>query len=257
MFAWCVIPARAEIMPDPLALPELLGAQASTIQVFEPHLTVGEEYVAVDYVGYPADTVLNMLFGASWPTDAEAIEFRALDGYVSRIPVEWLQTGKGWLVFQRGDGADFTVDNPAQNQLDVPLGPYYLVWDNMNDRALLSEGAHNWPYQVSEIVISFGSDAAMRPVALSFEFDEAIELTKTHCLSCHQVNGYGGSKFPGNLAQFAKIRTQENFVARLLDPRSQEPFTSMPALDTRLPEDERHSIAEQIYAYLASLPVAE
>lgn len=49
--------------------------------VYEPHLSVG------DYVGYPAVDVIAHLFGDDWQGKARTVEFRALDGYVSRIDV--------------------------------------------------------------------------------------------------------------------------------------------------------------------------
>ena len=250
-------PGRAAEMPAVDDLQARMGAQAATVTVYEPHLSVGDEHTAVDYVGYPAVDVMARLFGPDWQSEAETIEFRALDGYVSRLPVERFLSEGAFIVFARGDGSPFTVDNLAQNETDVPLGPYYLVWDNMGNPALLEEGARNWPYQVAEVNLVTLSDAALLPPGLDKRFHEGAALAKTHCLSCHLVNGYGGEKFEANLAEVAKVYEETEFIRLVLAPPSVLEETTMPPLSDRLAEDERQRIAKALFDYLAALPVLE
>ena len=249
--------ARAAEMPAVVDLQARMGAPAATVTVYEPHLSVGDEHTAVDYVGYPAVDVMASLFGPDWQSEAETIEFRALDGYVSRLPVERFLSEGAFIVFARGDGSPFTVDNLAQNETDVPLGPYYLVWDNMGNPALLEEGARNWPYQVAEVNLVTLSDAALLPPGLDARFHEGAALAKTHCLSCHLVNGYGGEKFEANLAEVAKVYEETEFVRLVLEPLSVLEETTMPPLSDRLSETERKRIARALFDYLVVLPVLE
>ena len=250
-------PLHAAEMPPVDDLQARMGAPAGTVTVYEPHLSVGDEHVAVDYVGYPAVDVMARLFGADWQGEAETVEFRALDGYVSRIAVERFMTEGAFIVFARGDGSPFTVDNLAQNQSDVPLGPYYLAWDNIGNPALLAEGARNWPYQVAEVNLVTLSDAALLPEGLDARFHEGAALAKTHCLSCHLVNGYGGEKFEANLAEVAKVYEEDEFVRLVLAPLSVLEETTMSPLSDRLDEDERQRIAKALFDYLVALPVLE
>ena len=249
--------ARAAEMPATEALQAEMGALAGTVTVYEPHLSVGDEHVAVDYVGYPAVDVLAYLFGADWHAQAETVEFRALDGYVSRIDAARFLAEGASIVFARRDGAPFTVDNLAQNETGVPLGPYYLVWDNMGNPALLEEGARNWPYQVAEVNLVTLSDAALLPPGLDERFHEGAALAKIHCLSCHKINGYGGQKFEANLAEVAKVYEVTEFVRLVLEPLSVLEETTMPALSERLPEPERERIAKALFDYLTAIPVLE
>ena len=252
-----VSPLRAAEMPAVDALQAQMGAPAGTVTVYEPHLSVGDAHTAVDYVGYPAIDVMARLFGADWQSEAETVEFRALDGYVSRLPVERFLSEGAFIVFARGDGSPFTVDNLAQNETDVPLGPYYLVWDNIGNPALLAEGARNWPYQVAEVNLVTLSDAALLPPGLDERFHEGAALAKTHCLSCHLVNGYGGRKFEANLAEVAKVYDEAEFVRLVLEPLSVLEETTMPPLSDRLAEAERQRIAKSLFDYLQALPVLE
>ena len=248
-------PLRAAEMPAIAALQERMGIPAATVTVYEPHLSVGDTHVAVEYVGYPAVDVMARLFGADWSSQAETVEFRALDGWVSRLAVERFLTEGAFIVFRRGDGSPFTIDNLAQNQTGVPLGPYYLVWDNIGNPARLAEGAGNWPYQVAEVNLVTLSDAALLPPGLDARFHEGAALAKTHCLSCHKVNSFGGEKHEGNLAEIAKNYEEAEFVSLVLAPLSVFDETTMPPLSDRLAEPERERIAKALFDYLNALPV--
>ncbi len=246
--------ARAEKIPDPKTLADKSGVRPVTITVIEPHLSTPKNPVAVAYLAFPAPTALSAALGPGW-AKAETIEFRALDGYVSRIDVARLTSGKTYFAFARADRSPFTVDNRTQNEKNVPLGPYYLVWDNRDDPSLLAEGVRNWPYQVDDVSLFNVSDAALHPPGLNPALEPGLTNTKTHCLTCHKVNGYGGEKVGLNLALIARALTAPDFVKWTLEPSSVKPDTTMPALAANLPEAERRATAESIYDYLSHVPV--
>jgi len=250
-------PLGAAEMPAVEDLQARMGAPAEAVKVYELHLSVGDEHVAVDYVGYPAVDVLARLFGADWASQAKTVELRALDGYVLRVAAERFLTVDAFFVFGREDGSAFTVDNLLQNQTDVPLGPYYLVWDNIGNPALIEEGPGKWIYQISEVDLVTLSDAALLPEGLDARFHEGAALAREHCLRCHMVNGYGGEKHEGNLAEIAKNYEKAAFVSVVLAPRSVFEEGTMPALSARLAEDERERIAKALFDYLSAIPVLE
>ena len=250
-------PLRAAEMPTADDLQAQMGTPAETITVYELHLSAGDDHVAVDYVGYPAVDVLARLFGADWHTRGDTVEFRASDGYVLRVAIDRLLTVDAYLVFGHTDGSPFTVDNLLQNQSDVPLGPYYLVWDNIGNPALIKEGPGTWIYQIIEANLVSLSDQALLPAGLDARFHEGAALAKTHCLNCHMVNGYGGEKFEGNLAEFAKVYGEAEFIRLVLAPLSVLEETTMPPLSPRLAEPERDRIAKALFDYLKALPVLE
>ena len=250
-------PLRAAEMPSVDDLEAQMGAPAETVTVYEPHLSVGDEHVTVDYVGYPAVDVLARLFGADWASQAKTVELRALDGYVLRVAADRFLTVDAFFVFALGDGSPFTVDNLLQNQTDVPLGPYYLVWDNIGNPALIEEGPGTWIYQIAEANLVTLSDAALLPEGLDARFHEGAALAKEHCLRCHLVNGFGGEKHEGNLAEITKGYEEAVFVSVVLAPLSVFEETTMPPLSDRLAEDERQRIAKALFDYLTAIPVLE
>ncbi len=252
-----VSPLRAAEMPTADDLQAQMGTPAETVTVHELHLSVGDDHVAVDYVGYPAVDVLARLFGTDWHTQGDTVEFRASDGYVLRVAIDRLLTVDSYLVFGHRDGSPFTVDNLLQNQTDVPLGPYYLVWDTIGNPTLIEEGPGTWIYQIIEADLVSLSDRALLPAGLDPRFHEGAALAKTHCLNCHMVNGYGGEKFEGNLAEFAKVYDEAAFIRLILAPLSVLEETTMPPLSPRLDEPERERIAKALFDYLKALPVLE
>ena len=247
--------AQSAELPPVAELQRQLASAAQTVPVYEPHLSVGESHVVIEYIGYQANDVMARLFGENWEGQGRTIEFRAQDGYVSRIDVSRFAEESAYLVFAREDGAPFTVDNVEQNEMGMPLGPYYLVWDNISSPALVLEGTRNWPYQVTEVRLVTLSDQALVPKGLDAGFHEGARLVRTHCLSCHTVNGFGGAKFEGNLAEIVKDYGEEDFLHLVLTPASERAGATMPALSDRLSEGERRRIADAVFDYLKAVPV--
>jgi mono/diheme cytochrome c family protein len=247
--------ADAAAIPAPEAL-EQDGARPVALTVIEPHERAPGHPVAVDYLAFPAPVVLSAALGRDWGTKAKTIEFRARDGYVSRIDVRRLMSGRAYLAFARADRSPFTVDNLDQHEKNLSLGPYYLVWDNRRDADLLAEGARNWPYQVFDVSISQGSDDALRPPGFDPALEPSLTNVKAYCLTCHKVNGFGGDKVEGNLALVARDMTAAEFVKWTLEPSAVRPETTMPPLSTTLAEPERRAIARSIYEYLSHVPIA-
>jgi len=241
-------------LPSSADLEVLMKAPPRVFRVVEPHLSLGGQQVKKDYMGYPASAVFKVLLGPDWDRLPADIEFRALDGYVSRIEIQRFKKYQAYLVFAIKDKTAFTVDNPGQNEKAVPLGPYYLVWDNIRSPELLQQEAADWPYQVSQIAISTARRQALLPGTLAQRFSEHAALAQKHCLTCHQVNGYGGDKWPIDLAVQAKSIPEAAFLAWVLNPSAQKPSTTMPPLLVSLPLEKRKTEAKKIYQYLRALP---
>ena len=248
--------AHALELPPQSELQKRLSHKPGTVSVVEPHLSTKAKPVRVDYVGYPAAQVLDALFGADWKADGMDIEFRALDGYVSRIPNQRFRQYRAYLVFQRKGQDRFEVDNILQNEKRVALGPYYLVWDNIRSPALIAEGGSFWPYQISQISVSGSRLNALLPGDMRTRYAEHAALAQKLCLSCHQVNGHGGDKMPINLAASVKALDEAAFMNWVLTPRTVKPGTTMPALSETMPQAQRQATARKLYEYLKAVPVA-
>lgn len=246
---------RAEPLPKPEALRESLATPPTDITVVEPHLSSPGRPVQVTYRGWPATVVLDKLLGNAWRQEGIEVEFRALDGYVSRIPGERFMAHKAHLAFERIGHPDFTIDNLAQNEKNVALGPYYLVWGNLGKPELIAEGGTYWPYQVAEILVSSARKDALTPSGLPATLQGHVSAVQKYCLSCHQVNGYGGAKWFGNLAEQARHYDRAAFTRWVIEPGQVKPNTTMPGLPSAIPLAQRKQLADVIFDYLTEVPV--
>lgn len=252
-------PALAVDLPAPAAIGRTLGSADAprapvTVTVREPHLLRDGRMPEVRYLGFPANDALAALLGPGWNAAGQELEFRARDGFVSRIPVERFARHRAWLVHARADGAAFEVDNHLQGERRVPLGPFYLVWDNRASKALQSEGGALWPYQVASVSVGPSSTAALLPAGMAAKYTGAADLARTHCLSCHRIRGYGGDKMPLDLDVAVRGYDSAQWQRWLLTPSAVKRDTTMPALAETLPTVERAAIARQLHDYLRALP---
>jgi mono/diheme cytochrome c family protein len=257
--AACVATMAAAVeLPQPAQLTRQLGAKGTaaevTVTVLEPHLMRDGRMPEVRYVGVPADAALAAVLGKGWNAPGQELEFRALDGFVSRIPVERFAQHRAWLVHARADGQPFQVDNHLQGERQVPLGPFYLVWDNRASKALQAEGGALWPYQVASVSVGPSSTRALLPGDMAARYAGAADLARVHCLSCHRIRGYGGDKMPLDLEVVVKGYDAAAWKRWLLEPSAVRPGTTMPALAEAMPPAERAEIAQRLYDYLRALP---
>lgn len=166
---WTAPTALAADLPPPAEAAALSGTDSVTIEVRNPHLGLGADAPLSNFRGFPAAAMLDALLGAGWrgttasaagdrPVDpggvVRLLEFRAADGYVSTIPAAQFLRHRAWLVYARADGADFVTDNVYLGKRNLPLGPWYLVWDNIGAPELIPLGDHYWPYQVVEVSVT-------------------------------------------------------------------------------------------------------
>lgn len=247
----CVTPVLSADVPSPAQMTNQLSVAPVKVTVAEPHFGAQRR----SYVAFPARLVLNRVLGENWNAPGAVIRFKALDGYASVIPAAELAGPDAFLAFGMADGSPFTVNNALQNETDIPLGPWYLVWDNIRNPALLKDGAVIWPYQVSQVEVAEAGDEQLFPVGLDERYRAGGKLVQVNCITCHKVNGYGGDKLAINLAEVVKGKTREAFLKWVLSPRAVKPDTTMPGLSPEWPEPQRQQTAEAIYDYLVHVPV--
>ena len=220
--------------------------------VYETHLKTN-----VTYKGYPLIELLDAYFKDEW-RKKDGILFEAMDGYRSDVSVAKILKYKPLLAYSFESGANFAFDNKAQNEKDVPLGPFYLVWDNISNPELRREGAHGWPYQVVRLdPIQYAEYYAKafpikKPTAAQ---RQGFEHFKNYCMSCHSVSGdEGGAKGPVLYPNPEVIQKGfSSFRKWAQNPSSVKPGTTMPPLNPGLNQAERDEVTKLIYKYLIAL----
>lgn len=251
LLAVLVTPVFAARVPSPSDMQERQPGGAVAVTVLEPHFGSASR----SYLAYPARVVLEIVLGKGWNRPGTSIRFKALDGYASVIPAEELAGPDAYLAFAMSDGSPFAVDNLLQNETNIPLGPWYLVWDNIRNPSLKENGAIIWPYQVSEVEIADAGEEQLFPGGLDERYRTGGKLVQANCITCHKVNGYGGDKFAVDLPVVVKQTPLQDFRKWVLSPRSVKPDTSMPGLPPEWPEARRQEAAQAIYDYLVNVPL--
>ena len=80
----------------------------------------------------------------------------------------------------------------------LALEPLYLVWDNLGGPYESEDGSF-WPYQVVGIELATFAEKfpnIVPPTDAEPTVKRGFKVFQQHCLSCHSINGNGGSKGP-------------------------------------------------------------
>ncbi|MBP6217455.1 MAG: hypothetical protein KA436_02585 [Oligoflexales bacterium] len=199
------------------------------IQVFEPH-----EKKIITYSAFEAASLLKKIFGPQW-AEQEEILFTCSDGYQPSVPSYLFKGHQSFLAFSIKERNDFSITNVLQNNEKVALGPLYLIWDNLKSEDIKKEGASIWPYQVVGLdLISFAErfPKMAPPPGSSDSVQKGFHTFRKRCMSCHTINGEGGSKtgvelnYPVNAVEMIQPVYLRQWIK---DPSSVRYGSKMPA----------------------------
>jgi mono/diheme cytochrome c family protein len=226
-------------------------APVVSLKVFEAHEKKDRVYRAI-----PVRPVFDKIFGKNWETAQEVI-FTSIDGYQPSIPVAKFLAHDAYLAFAHDDGGPFTMVNTLQNNENVPLGPLYLIWDNLHSKALLESGASDMPYQIKTIALSLETayPNTLPPSGSSAQVQRGFAHFRKYCISCHTINGEGGGKapelnYPASVIEYIKPEYLKRWIEH---PQSIRYNTAMPALGQEIAD--RDKVADEIILYLKVMSI--
>jgi mono/diheme cytochrome c family protein len=230
-------------------LKKTTGAQS--VRVFEAY-----EQREVSFRALRFDRVLDAVYGAEW-RGAEELLFTCRDGYQPTVPVARVVAHQAWLAFEREGTPTFSIRKlESGRRQDVPLAPFYLIWENIADTQVRSEGDWGWPYQLIgvELIRSRDRFPHMAPSASAPpQVQEGFAAFRIHCSRCHTVNGDGGQIGPElNRGPGAAGRRDAAWLRDWIDDPSRiAPATRMERLNPALPD--RDAVIASIIAYLQAI----
>ena len=226
---------------------------AVSLKVFEVHENAERIYRA-----FPARPVLDKVFGKGWEK-AQEIVFTSIDGYQPSVPVAKFLAHDAYFAFAHENGAPFTMTNTLQNNEIVQLGPLYLIWDNINSKALFESGASDMPYQIKSVEIKLVAPFPnMAPPAnASADVQRGFAHFRKHCMACHTINGEGGGKapelnYPVSVVEYIKPEYLRRWIE---NPQTIRYNTTMPGLAKEIPN--RGKITEELILYLKMMSIAK
>lgn len=221
------------------------------VEVFEPY-----EQSNVEFTAIPLEGVLDEAYGPSWRTH-EAILFSCRDGYEPTIPVRRVLDHRAFLAIDRPGDVGFTILKDEQGtRRRIALRPFYVIWENLDNVRVRTEGDYGWPYQVVRIdLVSFRSrfQEMAPPPSSSATVLAGFDAFIAHCSKCHTINGHGGAigpelNYPANPTEYM---TDEWLRKWIDDPTLMRVAPRMPALNPDLPD--RARIIDEILAYLGAM----
>jgi mono/diheme cytochrome c family protein len=242
----------AEDLPAPEELLKDMGVSGQYVTVVEPHQSGTSRQTHITYLAVLANKVLDRLFGHDWQSPDNDVVFFATDGYQFAANADRFMHYRAYLAYARADGKPFTlVDNKGQR---TELGPYYLIWDNIDEPSLIRQGAYGWPYEVTQVRLRpVSAYAPLLPERASRQAREGFALVKEYCLTCHRVAGIGGEKLPADLRPFLCSLNDSELEALIDNPNDATQKGGMPPLDPQLQGAGRRQTIELIVAYLRVL----
>ena len=221
------------------------------VQVFDPH-----QRQEIVFEALSLTQVLDDAYGPSW-REREAIVFSCRDGYEPTIPVQRVLTHAAFLAVSRPGKSDFSLLEHRNGAIKpVELGPFYVIWSNLDDAQIRAEDGYGWPYQVVRIdLVSFRSRfGEMVPAkAAPQKAWDGFHAFVIHCSRCHAINGHGGKvgpelNYPANPTEYMKEEWLRKWIA---DPTSMRTAPTMPPLNPMLPD--RSRVIDDIVAYLEAI----
>lgn len=227
------------------------------IRVFEPY--EGRE-VAFDALAF--DAVLDAVYGNDWRTQQELVFlFTCEDGYQPTLPVQRVLDHQAWLAFDRADEEGFSIHKlESGSQRRIDLSPFYLIWENLDDKQMRDEGDYGWPYQLVGVDLIEARERfpnTAPPKGASAAAVLGYAAFRVHCGRCHRINGAGGTigpelNYPVSPVEYWKGEWLRKWID---DPSKIRPEARMPRLNPALPD--RMQTIDNIIAYLQAMSNAK
>ncbi len=158
---------------------------------------------------------------------------RAADGYVRPARADVLGTPDAWVAYADAALVDTPGAPPRWEPIDrrkLDPGPFYVIWSGAEQN---DPHRFPWPYQLVAIDLA-PFDTEYPHLVPAPDASPAVVrgfgLFRDQCVSCHSMNGEGGTVGPDlNVPQsIVEYRPAEQIRAFIRDPRSFR-LTSMPA----------------------------
>ncbi|HDN26820.1 MAG TPA: c-type cytochrome [Thioploca sp.] len=221
------------------------------VSVIEPHYNS-----EMTYRGFPTRELFDQVYGREW-RDSEEVLFTALDGYQPSIPVKKFLDHTSYLTYQAPGYPDFQIIKIFTNRTGpgtgevANLGPFYLVWENIEDKD--APTGEDFPYQVVSMdLITFAErfPKVAPPQNSGEDVKRGFLQFRQHCMVCHMINGEGGTRGADLTHVTKKISDDEELREWIIYSRDEV----MPPLEPELASGEDvNVVTDEIIAYLKAM----
>ena len=158
------------------------------------------------------------------------IVFECRDGYKPEMPLELFLKSNPYLAFQDVDapkGVKWEMILKDGNEMNAD--PFYIVYPSVSSK----DARYKWPYNLVKIYLEPLNKSTLELYPLkNRKLESGYTLFKNHCLTCHAINGIGGTmgpelNYPKSVAEYWK---EEELVNYIVNPASFRYKVKMPTL---------------------------
>ena len=158
------------------------------------------------------------------------IVFECVDGYKPEMPLELFLKAKPYLAFQDSDapkGTKWEIIVNDGNEMNAD--PFYIVYPSVSSK----DARYKWPYNLVKIYLEPLNKSTLELYPLkNRKLESGYKLFKNHCLTCHAINGIGGTmgpelNYPKSVAEYWK---EDELVKYIINPASFRNKVKMPTL---------------------------
>ncbi len=158
------------------------------------------------------------------------IVFECIDGYKPEMPLELFLNANPYLAYQDIDAPKgLNWEAIIKNGNEMNAEPFYIVYTSVSEK----DTRYKWPYNLVRINIEPLNKSTIELYPLkNRKLETGYTLFKNQCLTCHAINGIGGTmgpelNYPKSVTEYWK---ENELVDYIVNPASFRNKVKMPAL---------------------------
>ena len=158
------------------------------------------------------------------------VVFECIDGYKPEMPLELFLNAKPYLAFQDLDAPKGTKWEPiVKNGNEMNAAPFFIVYTSVSEK----DTRYKWPYNLVKIYLEPLNKSTLELYPLkNKKLETGYTLFKNQCLTCHSINGIGGTmgpelNYPKSVTEYWK---EKELVDYIVNPASFRNNVKMPTL---------------------------
>lgn len=158
------------------------------------------------------------------------IVFECVDGYKPEMPLELFLNANPYLAYQDVDapkGSNWETILKDGNEMNAE--PFYIVYTSVSGK----DSLYKWPYNLVKIYLEPLNKSTIELFPLkNRKLQSGYTLFKNQCLTCHAINGIGGTmgpelNYPKSVTEYWK---ENELVDYIVNPAAYRNKARMPTL---------------------------
>ena len=158
------------------------------------------------------------------------IVFECIDGYKPEMPLELFLNSNPYLAYQdieapKGSNWEAII----KDGIEMDAESFYIVYTSVSEK----DTQYKWPYNLVRINLEPLNKSTIELYPLkNRKLESGYTLFKNQCLTCHAINGIGGTmgpelNYPKSVAEYWK---EDELVNYIVNPASFRNKVKMPTL---------------------------